>query len=204
MLAGAKSVCGIADWSKSIDRRTLRRLGIKPRKPPSESAIRKFLIKLDAHSIDGLIGPWLLGQANTDSLEIAIDGKALRGSRKGGKCCFLLSALLHEQGLTIAQTKVDEKSNEIKAVKPLLEDLDITGAVVTLDAMHTQTETARYIVSEKRADYLMTVKDNQRGLREAIGDAGMMTFSPSADIRRQRPRSHRNSYYKGLEQRQRN
>ena len=82
---GAKSVCGIAEWARSLDRRSLRCLGIKRRKPPSESAIRKFLTKVDAHSVDDLIGAWLLTQANTDRLEIAIDGKVLRGSRKEGK-----------------------------------------------------------------------------------------------------------------------
>lgn len=58
-----------------------------------------------------------------------------------------------------------------------LNEIDIEGSIVTLDALHTQKETARYLTEEKGADYLMTVKDNQRGLKESIEAAGMISFS---------------------------
>jgi predicted transposase YbfD/YdcC len=64
--------------------------------------------------------------------------------------------------------KVDTKTNEITCVQPLLDGHDIKGKVVTLDAMHTQIDTANYLVKDKKADYLMTVKDNQKNLREDI------------------------------------
>ena len=64
--------------------------------------------------------------------------------------------------------RVSDKTNEIPCVKPLLAELDIAGAVVTADAMHTQKETARHLVEDRKADYVLTVKDNQPTMREDI------------------------------------
>ena len=68
----------------------------------------------------------------------------------------------------IAQQQVDAKSNEITAFAPLLRDVDLAGAVILADALHTQRETARFIVEDKHADYLFTVKENQPSLFDAI------------------------------------
>jgi predicted transposase YbfD/YdcC len=69
----------------------------------------------------------------------------------------------------IAQREVGHKTNEITQVRPLLDGLDLRGAVVTLDAMHAQRETARYLVEDKHADYIFTaVKDNQPRLFDAL------------------------------------
>jgi predicted transposase YbfD/YdcC len=100
----------------------------------------------------------------------------------------LLSAFLHKQGIVIAQQAVDIKSNEITALRPLLADLDITGCVVTADALHTQKDAARFIVEEKHADYLFTVKDNQPTLREDIENLDIEAFSPCTPNRGQGPR----------------
>ena len=84
---------------------------------------------------------------------MGVNGKTLRGSRDGEeRAKHLLSALIHKEGIVIAQKEVDKKTNEIKLVKPLFEDLDIEGAVVTADALLTQREIARYLVEEKKAD----------------------------------------------------
>jgi len=64
----------------------------------------------------------------------------------------------------IASNRVEDKTNEIKEVRPLLDDLNIEGSVVTGDALLTQKEIAIYIVEEKKADYLFTVKGNQKTL----------------------------------------
>ena len=69
-------------------------------------------------------------------------------------------------------------------VRSLLDPLDLKGRVVTLDALHTQKKTARYLVEEKQADYLFTVKDNQKTLKEDIEDLNMVAFPPSAPNRR--------------------
>jgi predicted transposase YbfD/YdcC len=75
---------------------------------------------------------------------------------------------------------VDTKSNEIPAVKPLLEPLDIRDAVITADAMHTQEDTAAFIVHDKKADYFFTVKDNQKTLNSDIKLLHLEAFPPSA------------------------
>ena len=88
---------------------------------------------------------------------IAVDGKSLRGAvQDDGRCIHLLSALTHDERVVIAQREVDHKVNEIKLFRPLLENLDIAGSLVTADAMHTQREHAAFLVQEKSADYLLT------------------------------------------------
>jgi predicted transposase YbfD/YdcC len=91
----------------------------------------------------------------------AIDGKTVRGARsEAGKAPHLVAALAHGTGAVLGQVAADEKSNEIPAVRELLKAFaDLAGAVLTLDAMHTQHDTARAILG-RGADYVMTVKAN--------------------------------------------
>lgn len=107
-----------------------------------------------------------------------MDGKTLRGSGK-----HLLSAVVHKEGIVVAQKDVSEKTNEITRVKPLFKDLDIEHSVVTGDALLTQKEIARYLKEEKNADYLFTVKGNQQRQRgshhgefEEFSDRDIPTF----------------------------
>ena len=80
----------------------------------------------------------------------------------------------------IAQREVGEKTNEIPELKNLLSPLNIKGANVTTDAMHTQVETATFIVREKEADFTMIVKDNQPALKKQLADClGNQAFPPS-------------------------
>jgi hypothetical protein len=93
---------------------------------------------------------------------VAVDGKTLRGAvQDDGRAVHLLSALTHDERVVIGQREVDHKVNEIKVFRPLLKDLDIEGALVTADAMHTQRGHARFLVKEKHADYFLFVKENQ-------------------------------------------
>jgi predicted transposase YbfD/YdcC len=102
--------------------------------------------------------------------QIAIDGKALRGSRtKDERHIHAVSAWACEKGLTLAQTFVEEKSNEITAIPELLKMLNLHGAVVTIDAMGTQREIAGQIV-DAEADYVLCVKGNQGDLHKEIID----------------------------------
>jgi hypothetical protein len=87
---------------------------------------------------------------------IAIDGKCLRRSHdksSNKSTIYRVSAWSHDNPLTLGQVKVDEKSNEITALPALLENLDITGAIITTDALNTQKNSAKTIV-EKGGDYL--------------------------------------------------
>ena len=105
------------------------------------------------------------GRAGRGRLVIAIDGKTVRGARsKTGKAPHLVAALAHGIGVVLGQVAVDEKSNEIPAVRELLKAFgDLGGAVFTIDAMHTQHDTAQAILG-RGADYVMTVKANMPAL----------------------------------------
>lgn len=102
--------------------------------------------------------------------QIAIDGKALRGSRSGESShLHAVSAWACEAGITLAQAFVGEKTNEITAIPELLEMLNLKGAIVTIDAMGTQRAIAARIV-DKSGDYLLSVKGNQGTLHDEVCD----------------------------------
>lgn len=101
---------------------------------------------------------------------IAIDGKVSRGShdRGIGKAAIdMVSAWACANHLVLGQVKVDDKSNEITAIPQLLRVLEISGCIVTIDAMGCQTSVAEAIV-EKKADYVLALKDNQGRLFEDV------------------------------------
>lgn len=195
VLSGARSFLGIYDYAASLPWETLRLLGFRRKDwgAPSEATIRRVLQRTDTEALDQKVSAWLQAQGLLPGQGLAVDGKTLRGSRDGqSPARHLLSAVLHEEGLVVAQQPVDQKSNEITAFKPLLDPVDIHGAVVTADAMHTQKETARYLVEEKQADYVFIAKDNQTTLREDIATVDWDAFPPGADRNDlgQRPRSN--------------
>lgn len=99
---------------------------------------------------------------------INIDGKALRGSRQSGAATVqMVSAWAAQSGLTLAQEAVDSKSNEITAIPKILAQLDLTGAVVSLDAMGTQREIAQTI-QDSKSDYLLALKGNQQTIHDQV------------------------------------
>jgi len=186
VLCGCRGYRGIGAWSQSLSHEELVRFGSSRNTPPSEPTIRRLIQRMDAEKFDRAIGNWLLEQklyelpASLRGCGIAIDGKTVRGSHNGAqKAIHLLSAVIHKEGVVFAQEEVDEKTNEIKHVKPLLEKIDIEGSVVTADALHTQKEIANYLVEEKKADYVFTVKDNQPTLLEDIKSTDFKKKTPN-------------------------
>ena len=198
VVCGCRSFLALGEFAASLTLSQLKRVGARFNKtthrhqPPSESTIRRVLQDSDAEALDRLLGQWLLAQSNPND-PIAIDGKTARGARrKDNTSVHLLSAFLHQQGVqspqntsplqgvTIAQIEVNQKTNEIPELARLLAPMNIQGRVITADAMHTQKATARFIVEEKSADYLFTVKKNQKTLHADIATLGDEGFSPSA------------------------
>lgn len=101
---------------------------------------------------------------------VNLDGKQLRGSKDkvlGKRAIYMVSAWAEENELVLGQRKVDEKSNEITAIPELLKMLALSGCIVTIDAIGTQTNIAKTIV-EAEADYVLSVKENQGHLYEDI------------------------------------
>lgn len=101
---------------------------------------------------------------------VAIDGKTMCGSgddATGKKALHIVSAWCSETGLVLGQVKTSEKSNEITAIPDLLDILDVTGCIVTIDAMGTQTKIAEKIIKSK-ADYVLALKGNQETLHNEV------------------------------------
>ena len=183
VICGCRGYTAIAQWTKRCSQKMLERLWCRKKEdiyiPPSEPTIRRQLQKIDAEKVDLAVSDWII---QFSSGNVSIDGKTLKGARRGdGTKVHLLSVVTHQEGLTIAQKEVAAKSNEIPTAIPLLEPLDLKGKVVTADALHTQRALARFVVQEKQADYCFTVKDNQSSLKEDIAYLGLNeAFPPSA------------------------
>src|SRR5213592_2188458 len=170
VIAGSRSFAAIGQWAGDAGPDVLAVLGAE-RGPAEESTYRRAFALVSADMLDRVLGAWLWTRAVRAGgrLVIAIDGKTVRGAkRKGGKAPHLVAALAHGIGAVLGQVVVDEKSNEIPAVRELLKAFaDVAGAVFTIDAMHTQTDTAKVILA-RRADYVMTVKANMPTLYKQL------------------------------------
>ena len=162
VIAGSRSFAAIGQWAADAGPGALAVLGAA-RGPAEESTFRRAFALVSADVLDRVLGAWLWTRAVQAGgrLVIAIDGKTVRGAKsKGGKAPHLVAALAHGIGAVLGQVAVDEKSNEIPAVRELLKAFtDLAGAVFTIDAMHTQHDTAQAILG-RDADYVMTVKAN--------------------------------------------
>jgi hypothetical protein len=187
VLCGACSYVAMAEWAGRCSQNMLKRLGCRRKgrsglyAPPSEPTIRRVLQGIDAQAVDRALTGWLLGLAGGASRAVAIDGKTLRGARRAsGGQVHLLGAVLHGAGVTLGQCEVAENSNEIAAAPALLAAMQLSGCVITADALHTQRELARFLVEQKGADYCFTVKDNQPKLRQDIAEwFEQVAFPPS-------------------------
>src|SRR5665647_1239699 len=175
VLAGARSFTTIGEWVADQGQDVMKQLGAAGSERPSESTIRRVLTSVDGQVLDQLIGAfvWTRSAVIDQRRVIAIDGKTIRGARSRHDpdqgTPHLVAALDHHAGAVLGQVAVSAKSNEIPAVRTLLASFDLTGAVVTVDAMHTQTDTAQMII-EAGGAYVFTVKNNQPSLYAACKD----------------------------------
>lgn len=138
---------------------------------PSHDTIERLFKRLDSKVFSEVLISWgdLLRNRGIGDI-VSIDGKTVRGSKdkvNGKYAIHLVSAWCNKNRLVLGQVKTACKANEIEAVKELLCLLDLEGAVVTADAMSCQKEIVRQIV-EKKADYIIAVKDNQKMLKQNI------------------------------------
>lgn len=179
VVAGMASFTAIAGWVIDVPTDLLNRLyarcGQTDPVAPSKATVWRVMTEIDPVTADAMIGAWLLeraGQNNATSpagsrdgsddsaVGIAVDGKTLRGAKDSdGNQTHLLAAMTHT-GLVAAQVEVGAKTNEIPKLPELLDSLDITGTVITADAMHTQRDTATYL-NQRGADFFFCVKENQ-------------------------------------------
>ena len=171
VLAGCRSLTAIWEHTTDLTSADLRSLGVEAGQAlPSESTIRRVLQNLDPADVDAHLRSWLCTRTGTINgrTVIAVDGKTMRGARQGKvPAPHLLAALDHATGAVLTQQRVAGKSNEIPALRELLEPLDLEGVVVSADAMHTQTGTARWI-TRRGGHYLLTPLGNQKTLRKTL------------------------------------
>lgn len=179
-LCGVKSFEAIEQWARAQSKEVLEKLGCRKGRPPSERTIRRML-QQTGQSLDEVIGEWQAQWVPLKDQAVAIDGKTLRGSHGGEQVPkHLISVVTHNDGYVLAQKEVSDKTNEITVAIPVLNRVEIKGAVVTGDAMHTQRELAQYVVEERQADYVFTVKDNQPTLKQDIERLDWAALPPCA------------------------
>lgn len=140
--------------------------------PPSHDTIQRVMGMISPDILQQLYGKWqeLLNREEGEALKkiICIDGKTMRSNKQGEeKPSHIITAWSREDGFSLGQKAVDEKSNEITAIPELLEKLQIKGQIITIDAMGTQTAVVEKIRG-KRADYVLALKGNQGNLYEEV------------------------------------
>jgi predicted transposase YbfD/YdcC len=136
---------------------------------PSHDTFNRVFSALDPHHFLECFVQWVQGICPALAGDvIAIDGKALRRALdEGTPIPYIVSAWASENGLTLGQVKVDDKSNEITAIPKLLEVLDVKGCIVTIDAMGCQKDIAAHVI-DKKADYVLALKGNHATLHREI------------------------------------
>jgi predicted transposase YbfD/YdcC len=176
VLAGARSLTAITEWVSDAPAWACRVLGF-PVNPltgavcvPHPHTLRRLLVQLDGDALDRAIGAFLAARATPAGpglQAIAVDGKALRGSRTATTTYVTLLAAMDHTGTVLAQRQVADKSNEIPAFRPLLDSIDLTGTVITADALHTQHAHGTYLRT-RGAHYIAQVKANHPGLFDRV------------------------------------
>jgi predicted transposase YbfD/YdcC len=170
IISGADSWVGIETYGNSKEEWLKQFLGL-PNGIPSHDTFARVFARLDPEKLEAEFRNWVQTIAGTLSAQvIAIDGKASRGSydrEKGIKDLQLVSAWATSSRLVLGQEAVDKKSNEITAIPKLLEQLELKGCIVTIDAMGTQKKIAQHIC-QAGADYILALKGNQGKLSKTV------------------------------------
>ena len=175
-LAGYRGVTAFADFADKLDQKQLkavRAFWSKTKRcytSPSITTFHNILAALPPDTLDNAVSQWT-SQHSTDRAPVAMDGKDVRGASKqtaDGRR-MMVAAVEHVSGLVLGQQEIADKTNEIPAVRDLSASLDLAGRTVTLDAMHAQQETARFLLETCGADYVITaIKDNQPTILEDL------------------------------------
>lgn len=138
---------------------------------PSHDTFARIFARLDPAAFEASFQNWVQQiVSGLDAQVIAIDGKTLKGSydrEQRLKALQMVSAWASDHCLVLGQCPVQSKSNEITAIPVLLEQLDITGAIVTIDAMGAQKSIAQQI-QQAKGDYILALKANHSKLRDSV------------------------------------
>jgi predicted transposase YbfD/YdcC len=180
-IGGADDFVSVTSFAKAKKDWFRDRLGLKlDNGIPSHDTINRVFAIINPTQFQKCFIGWVESMSDQLKLkQIPIDGKAMRGSKRktpaGYRTVQIVSAWASQNGVTLAQVRTDEKSNEITAIPELLELLDISGALVSIDAAGCQKAIASQIQTGG-GDYLLAVKENQPRLYEdvkALADAAL-------------------------------
>ncbi len=167
VLAHAETFEDIELYGKHKENWLRQFLGL-PNGIPSHDTFRRVFMLIDAERFEASFLAWtraVFSPPREEALrQIAVDGKTMRRSfdrRKGMSPLHVVSAFATQSGLTLAQRVVAEKSGEAEVLLPLLEGLDLTNALISLDALYARKALAGSIV-DQGADYLMALKKNNK------------------------------------------
>ena len=176
VLAGCRTLGAMREHVADLEPADLGDLDLEEgRALPSESTIRRVLQRVNADDLDARVSSWLRTRVGAigGRRVIAVDGKTMRGARGAGeRAPHLPAAPGRAGGVVVGQRRVADKSNEIPALRDLLAPLDLDGAVITADAMHTQRGTAEWIIS-RGAHYVLTVKGMPARPEAGAGEAAL-------------------------------
>lgn len=140
---------------------------------PSHDTFRRVFILLDSDELKSSFLEWIRSAVSLSAGQLVnIDGKVIRRSKKtasGKGALNMVSAWASEQSVVLGQVRAEDKSNEITAIPELLKIIELTGCIVTIDAMGCQKEIVKEI-AEKGADYVISLKGNQGNLHQDIKD----------------------------------
>lgn len=135
---------------------------------PDSDTFRRVFERVDPQELSKWLNNWLETEREPGGRLVSVDGKTIRGSGNNEhKAYHVVSAWVGEQGITLGELQVGEKTNEITQVPELLDMLDIKGDIVTADAMSCQKEIAGKI-KEKEADYILALKGNQPTMENEV------------------------------------
>jgi predicted transposase YbfD/YdcC len=168
LLCRAETFNDMEDFAKAKEE-WFRTFLLLPNGIPSHDTFNRVFQALDPKQFQDAFLNWTqsVRQAIPDEI-VAMDGKALRRAlTQGKKPRYIVSAWAEDNGLVLGQRKVDEKSNEITAVPQLLRALELTGCIVTLDAMGCQKNIAKEI-KEADAEYVLALKGNQETVHQEV------------------------------------
>jgi len=177
VIAICAAICGADDWVAVEDFGRAKQSWFEeflelPHGIPSHDTFGDVFRVLDPNQFRRSFIQWVQAVNEIAGGQIVpIDGKQLRRSHDkalGKKAIHMVSAWAAENHVVLGQIKVDAKSNEITAIPQLLALLEISGCIVTIDALGCQREIARKIVEDKDADYVLALKGNQGGLFEDV------------------------------------
>ncbi len=170
LLCGLTDYTNIADFMKIKEEYFTKLLKLE-NGTPSHDCLSDVFASIDSKKFMEVFIEWTKDILHKKTgRNISIDGKAIKSATdkiNNGNIPYIVSAYIGEIGLSLGQVKVEDKTNEIKAIPDLLDLLDIEGSTITIDAIGTQEEIVNKIV-KKKAHYVLKVKDNQRELRKQI------------------------------------